>query len=564
MRTSRRMLRQVRRALLVAFLFSAGINVLMLALPLYTLQIFDTVVPSGSIETLVVLSAMAGAALLAQALVEICRDRIMLRAGLWLDHMLGQHMLENGIRSLISAPELRAHAKALSTFRGFLVSGGMGPLFDLPWVPAFLLILFALNPLIGLFACAIAGTLLVAALLLMLVTSRSQTESARALERSEHWWGTVAGNAQLAGAMGLASGAAAQWELFNRAHVAGSYTTGKRSSFIRALVRMVRSGGQIGLYGLGAWLVIAEEMQPGVLVAAVIILSRMISPLEQLVSSLRNIQVAVKCYRQLKSLPADAALPRVADGEGAPLGRVVLADVSYFHPGRKTPALRGVSIVLDPGECIGIAGPNGSGKSTLAAMLAGAIAPASGAADLDGVPIVKWQRGVDEPPVGYLPDDAQLIEGSVHDNIARFRPASLAGVANAALRAGVHDTLSGLANGYDTEVGPNGAGLALRERRAVALARAVFGSPKLIVLDEPELGLDGRSLKQLSADLKRLKADGIGLAIATQDPRLLALADKLVVLNGGQVQAFGTRDEVAQAMGGADRAAVPAPLKQVV
>ena len=564
MRTSRRLLRQVRRALLVAFLFSAGVNLLMLATPLYTLQIFDTVVPSGSIETLVVLTLMAGVALFTQAIVEICRDRILLRAGLWLDHTLGQHMLENGIRSQMPAAELKQNAKSLAAVRGFVISGGMGPLFDLPWVPVFLLILFALNPLIGLFASAIAVVLVAAALLLVLVTSRAQAESSRALERSEQWWGTVAGNAQLAGALGLASGAAAQWESFNRAHVAGAYATGKRTTFIKAFVRMVRTSGQIGLYGLGAWLVIAEEMQPGVLVAAVIILSRMIAPLEQLVSSLKTVQVAVQCYRRLKSLPPDAVLPRVAEGESAPLGRVVLADVSYYHPGRKTPALRAASLVLAPGECLGIVGPNGAGKSALAAMLAGAIAPTSGAADLDGVPIVKWQRGTDEPPVGYLPDDAQLIEGSVHDNIARFRAASLAGVAHAAMRSGVHETLSGLANGYDTEVGPGGAGLAMRERRAVALARAVFGKPRLIVLDEPELGLDGRSLKQLSADLQRLKADGVGLAIATQDPRLLALADKLVVMNGGAVQAFGTREEVAQKMAGTDRSAVPAPLKQVV
>ena len=218
--------------------------------------------------------------------------------------------------------------------------------------------------------------------------------------------------------------------------------------------------------------------------------------------------------------------------------------------------MRGVSLNLAPGECLGIVGPNGAGKSTLAVRIAGAILPTSGAADLDGIPIAKWQRGDGDPPVGYFPDDPLLIEGSIHENIARFGDASLISVAQAAMRAGVHETLHSLQSGYDTPVGPGGSGLALRERRAVALARAIHGSPRLVVLDEPEIGLDGVSVRRLIKVLEDLKAEGIGFAIATQDPRLLALTDKIVVvLNNGAVQTQGPSAELARRMNGARQAA---------
>lgn len=565
MRTSRRLLKQARRALLVAFLFSMCVNILMLATPLYTLQIFDTVVPSGSLETLVVLTAMAAVALTVMAIVEICRDRIMLRAGLWLDHTLGQFMLENGLKQEALSADLRQNAKALGSLRAFVTGGGLGPLFDLPWVPAFLGLLYVLHPWLGLFACAVAVTLLVAAFTLNLVTTRSNAECTLARERAELWWETIARNAQLAGALGLAKGAATQWELLNRQHVSSAYTAGKRTSFIKAIVRGVRVGGQIGLYGIGGWLVITQELAPGALVASVIILSRLISPLEQLVYSLRNVQIATQAYRRLKSLPADAIVPNVTDGESAPLGRVVVADATYYFPTRRSPALRNVSLTLEPGECLGIVGPNASGKSALASLLAGAATPTTGSADLDGVPIVKWQRGEGDPPVGYVSDEPVLIEGSVHDNIARFRSATLSSVARAAARAGVHEILSGLQHGYDTEVGNGGMGLAMRERRAVALARSIHGQPRIVVLDEPELGLDGQSLRRLASVLAQFKADGIGLVIATQDPRLLGLTDKLILLNAGAVQAFGPTQQVASQMSPPDRAAAaPSHLKQVV
>jgi ATP-binding cassette subfamily C exporter for protease/lipase len=195
-----------------------------------------------------------------------------------------------------------------------------------------------------------------------------------------------------------------------------------------------------------------------------------------------------------------------------------------------------------------VVGQNGSGKSTLLNIMAGALSPTSGIADLDGVQVAKWQRGDQPPPVGFMADEPSLIEGTVAENIARFGESSLLSVANSAIKAGVHETLQGLASGYDTPVGPNGSGLALRERRAVALARAMHGGPRIVVLDEPEIGLDGSSLRRLMAVLKEAKAGGTSLVIATQDPRLLSLCDDLLVLDMGSLRAFGPSTEVTRTL----------------
>jgi ATP-binding cassette, subfamily C, bacterial EexD len=545
MRSSRRLLKQARRATLVALLFSASINMLMLATPLYTLQLFDTVVPTGSVETLVVLTLMVGVAVLTLGIVELCRDRILMRAGLWLDHVLGQQVLENGLKGGLPPAELRKDAAALRQVRSFLTSPSAASLLDIPWTPAFLLVLALLHPWLGAVGAGAAVLMLFLAWVLGASTARAQLESAQAAESAERWWTTVSTHAGLTGALGLTPGASDQWEQVNRTHIAANYTLCKRTSIAKALARTARISAQTLLYAIGALLIIRNELAPGALVASVILLARGIGPLEGLVTSLRTAIAAYQGYQRLKALAPDVETPHVGHKDHAALGHVTLQDATVYYPTRKTPSLRNVSLTLAPGECLGIVGPNGAGKSTLAALIAGAIVPISGTADLDGVSIARWQRADGDPPIGYLPDEPALIEGTVHQNIARFRDASLMGVAKSAMRAGVHETLASLQSGYDTPVGANGSGLALRERRAVALARAIHGAPRLVVLDEPEIGLDGASLRRLTRMMEALKADGIALVVATQDPRLLALMDQIAVLNAGTVQALGAAAEIS-------------------
>lgn len=538
MRTSRRLLKQARRAVLVALLLSASINLLMLATPLYTLQVFETVVPTGSTATLVVLTAMVAGAIAALALIELCRDRILLRTGLWLDHVLGQHILENGLRAGVATAELQQDQRSLATLRGFIIGPGLAPLLDAPWIPVFMTTLVLLHPMIGMIGAVAALLLFMVAILHGLVTSRAQLEGVRALERSDRWWATVAGNAHQAGAHGLARGAGEQWELYNRQHIASSYALGKRTSFIRAVARTVRISAQIGVYGLGGWLVIRNDLAPGALVASAILLSRVLSPLEQLVGGLKQAQLALAAYRRLKSLAPDVPQMALGADDSPAAGHVQLRDVTFYHPLRKTPALRAIDLEIKPGECIGIIGPGGAGKSTLAAIIAGALSPTVGSAAMDGVPIAKWHHADAPAPIGYLADEPLLLDGTVHENIAGFRSASLISVASAAIRGGGHQLLSDLPMGYDTPIAVGGAGLSLRERRAVALARCLHARPKLVVLDEPEIGLDAQGVRALYRAIEGLKASGTGVVVATHDLRLLSATDRVVLLNDGAVQSI--------------------------
>lgn len=525
-------------------MFSICTNVLMLSMPLYTLHVFESVVPTGSLETLLYLSIMAAAALAALALIELVRDRILLRAGLWLEHVLGQHMLENGLKLGLPMSELKVDARSLGALKSALVGGTLVPLFDAPWVPLLILVLYVIHPTLGLLAIGAAVVLLILAAVQGLTTGSLHNDAAHSLERSEQWWTTLAGNAQAASALGLSTGAAQHWELSNRNHVVSAYTLGKHANMLRALARTLRVAVQMGIYGVGGMLVIAGELTSGALVTSAILIARVLSPFENLVGSLRSVRQAWTAYQRLKAHAPDASRVSLGEGRPRPEGHISLSDATYYYAGRRMPALRGATLALKPGECLGIVGPNGSGKSTLAAMLAGAIAPTTGSALLDALPLTRWQRSNGPPAVGYLEDNPTLVEGSVHENVARFRDSSLIAVARAAMRAGVHDALVALPAGYDSPVGPAGRELALRERRAVAFARALHGDPRLVVLDEPELGLDGQSMKQLMTVLQQLKADGVGVIIATQDPRLLRISDKVALMAGGSIQAFGPSAEV--------------------
>jgi ABC-type protease/lipase transport system fused ATPase/permease subunit len=351
--------------------------------------------------------------------------------------------------------------------------------------------------------------------------------------------------------------ARARYDTLADEQIIAAYDLGNRSSIIKAFARFVRLVSQIAVFGAGAFIVVRGEATAGVLIASSIIMGKALAPIEQAVSMLKIVSAAFAAGRRLRTLPplSPPAGVEHAAGDGAPSfpgqGRIVLNDVAFHYPGRQTFAVRGIDLEIAQGQSVGIIGPNGSGKSALAGIIAGALEPKIGQATLDGVPVTRWQRTAERPPIGYLGTDPQLLEGSVHENICGFDEASALTVARAAIKAGVHELISALPEGYETKVGSEGQTLSQRERRAVALARAFYGKRRIVVLDEPELGLDAQGERRLIRHLSDLKKEGVQLVIATQQPRLLALVDKVVVLRKGTVEMFAPTEEVGKRLSGA-------------
>ncbi|MFV0297962.1 MAG: ABC transporter transmembrane domain-containing protein, partial [Hyphomicrobiaceae bacterium] len=337
MRTSRRMLKQARGALIKAFVFSGFINVLMMATPLFTLQVFETVVPLGSIETLVIITSITALALATLAGLEIVRDLILARAGGWLDQEMGEFILENGLKAGQPGSELRQDVRALETLRGFVASPAVAPFFDGPWVPIFLIALTLLHPLIGLLGAVSVAALFIVSLLQAALTERLQREALEVRERSSQWWGLATSNATLVAALGLAEGVARRWRMSNRAQVSANYSILKRMSFLKSLARLMRLGAQVAIYALGAWLVIAEQVSPGVLVASAILLARALAPMEQLVGATKPAIGAWRAYQRLKAMPDTVRAVKIADGKDGPTGQMSLKNVTVYLSGRKMP-----------------------------------------------------------------------------------------------------------------------------------------------------------------------------------------------------------------------------------
>lgn len=535
MRTSRRMLKQVRRAMGAAFLFSGFITVLMLATPLFILQIYQAVVPLGRLETLGVLALVTLGAIAAQSIVEVARDLILARAGLWLDHELGLHMLDNGMKRQSPESILSADAEALAGIRSFLAGPAAGTVFSALTAPLLIAGLFALDVRVGATALAAALLLLAAAVVAAVRAGGLHAESRRAGQHAADLWAETVAGTQSISALGLARAGTDMWETANRTFIATSYAAAKRSIMAMALSRACGSAALVAVFALGSWLVVDGAMAPGTLVAAAVLMTFALSPFMKLAGHVHSALEARAGFRRLAALPPDAVAPRFSLEAAVTPGDLTLAGVSFTYPGRTAPALSRVSLTLGSAECLAITGNNGAGKSTLAALMAGAINPASGTAGLGGVAIAKWQEAAAEPVIGYAPAEPMLLDGSVAANITRFADVSPLAAAHAALRVGVHDIIESLPHGYATPAGRGGRNLSPAERRAVCLARAVCGAPAIVILDGPEAGRDAAGLRRVADLVRGLKAEGRSVVLATCEPQFLALADRTIVLEQGTI-----------------------------
>ena len=531
-------------------LFSACLNVLMLAVPLYMMQVYDRVLTTGSVDTLLALTAMVAAALVVFGLLEALRGRVLARAGAWLDRELGSPVLAGAVAAAlragggVSAQGLRD----LAAVRGYLGGPGVMPLFDAPWAPVFLGIVFLVHPVLGWIGLGGALALFGCAVLNDVATRKKLTEANGAAAGALNAADAAIRNADAIAAMGMLPALARRWREAGARGLRLQTSASDASGSISALAKVLRFGLQVAMLGVGAWLVLGHEMSPGGMIAAAVILARGLAPVEQLITAWRALVGARTAWRRLRELMEHApdheggtALPR-------PAGRVEAEKVGYLPPGVREPVLRQVSLRLDPGETLGIVGPSGAGKTTLVRLLVGSLAPTAGHVRLDGADLTAWPDADRGRYVGYLPQTVELFAGTVRDNIARLGETEDEAVVAAAERAGAHEVILGLPGGYDTPIGEGGVPISGGQRQRIALARAVFGEPPLLVLDEPNAHLDAEGEQALVAAVVGMGEQGVTVVLIAQRPGVMAQVDKILVLQAGSVTAFGPREEVLAAL----------------
>ncbi len=547
-----RAVRLCREAFVSVGFFSLFINLLMLVPAIYMLQVYDRVLSTQSPDTLLMLTLVVVFLFVIMGLLELVRSRILVRIGNRLDTLLNARLYRAMFRrSLISEGSGSAQPlDDLANLRQFLSGQGLVALFDTPWVPIFLAVLFLFHPWLGLFATASGLVLLALAVASEKTTqpllAEAQGEQIKARDQAV----SNLRNAEVLQAMGMLPGIMARWSQRHHRFLAGMSQANDRSGTLGNLSKVLRLLAQSMILGLGAWLVLRGELTPGMMIAGSIIMGRALAPIDRMIGSWKSFVSARGAYDRVDSL-----LKKIPDDQHrmslpAPRGEMVVEGVAAAPPGSRTPTLRGIQLAVAPGEHVGIIGPSAAGKSSLARVLLGIWPPLAGAARLDGADISLWNRNELGPHVGYLPQDIELFEGSVAENIARFGEVKTEAVVAAACKAGVHEMVLALPEGYDTLIGPGGAGLSGGQRQRIALARALYGNPVLVVLDEPNASLDDRGEYALRSALATLKREGVTLFVISHRTHLLKGMDKLLVLRDGQVQLFAPTAEVIASLAG--------------
>jgi PrtD family type I secretion system ABC transporter len=526
--------------------FSGLINLLMLTSSLFMLEVYDRVLPSRSVPTLVGLSILAAILLIFQVLLEVTRGRLLVRIGSQLERRLSPRVYDALVR-MPSKPgsDGQQPVRDLDTIRSFMSSAGPNALFDLPWVPLYLAICFAFHTLIGVTALTGAIVLMMLTLLTHLLSRGSiKAASTHAAARNRFAEGSRH-NAEVIMAMGMSERLLARWLDLGRDYVVQQKRASDVAGGLGAASRGLRMGLQSAVLGVGAYLVIEQEATAGIIIASSILSGRALAPIDLAVANWRGFVSARQGWRRLDDLLAIVPVSARRLELPAPTKALSLEAVSVLPPGAKKSVVHDVSFTLEAGSALGIVGPSASGKSSLVRAIAGVWPAARGHVRLDRASIEQWTPAARGRHVGYLPQDVELFEGTVAQNIARFEhdPPAAAVIA-AAKAAGVHDLIVNLPTGYETELGERGTALSAGQRQRIALARALYGEPFLVVLDEPNSNLDAEGEEALTKAILAVRARGGIVIIVAHRPSALASVDRVLVLRQGAQQAFGSKDEI--------------------
>lgn len=530
--------------------FSLAMNLLYLMPALFSLQVFDRVLPGNSEETLLMLLLGCGAALLIVLALDYLRNRLQSVVGAMLDEGLAPLVSRTLVARAARAPHAASMdgVRDVATLRRLFASSGMNALFDAPWAPVFVILIWSFHPALGMGAALSAIVMLTLAWLNDRLGRRAVEQVQGDARQASRYLESSLRNAEILQALGMTGRLLARWRMQQDRVDALQAGTQKSAAFFTATTRFARQVIQIMMMSLGAWLVLKQQASAGVMIATTILLSRALQPIEQLVAAWRLLADSRSAYLRLRLLVQEAesqpermALPR-------PQGRLSVNSVSFRAPGSNQPVLFGVGFTIEAGQALAVIGPSGAGKSTLARLLTGIWTPAAGSIQLDGADLSSWPRDDLGPWIGYVPQDVELFDGSVADNIARLDQADPDTVLAAARRAQAHDMILALPHGYDTQVGEQGLLLSPGQRQRIALARALYGDPRLVVLDEPNANLDGAGEAALAQSVSLLRRQGVTSVIVTHRPSLIAHVDCILVLEGGKVQQFGPAAQIMQAM----------------
>ena len=536
----------LRRIFLLAGVFSFFVNALMLVPSLYMMQVYDRVLNSRNEMTLLMITLITLGLYLLLGGLEWVRSQLLVRSSVQLDTRLNDRVFRATFAaSLRGAGGNPAQALYdVTNLRQFLTGNGLFAFFDAPWAPIYLLVITLLHPWLGLFS--LVGSLILVALtwLTEKITQKPLAEANTASMQANIFATNNLKNAEVIDAMGMLPAVQSRWYAKHRVSVALQQIASDRAGAISAATRFFRLAQQSLILGLGALLVIKGELSPGGMIAASILMGRVLAPVEQLIGVWKNLVSVRSAYERLQKLLA--AIPAVEPGMPlpAPKGILALENVVAMAPNSQTVILRGVNAGIGAGDVVGIIGPSASGKSTLARLMVGVWPTASGKVRLDGADIFSWNKAEVGPYIGYLPQDVELFEGTIAENIARFATVDADKVVRAAQRAGVHDMILHFPKGYDTPIGPGGGFLSGGQRQRIALARAMYGDPVLVVLDEPNSNLDDVGEQALVRAVLDLKAQGTTVIVVTHRTNIVSVVDKLMLLRDGALQLFGPRNEV--------------------
>jgi ATP-binding cassette, subfamily C, bacterial EexD len=541
---------QSKKSFLIVGFFSLFINLLMLVPPLYMLQLYDRVLISRSEDTLIMLTLIVVVLFITMALLEIVRSKILVKVGNKLDSILSQRIFDS-LFELANKQPGKASSMPMSDLtqvRQFMTGNGLFAFFDAPWIPIYIAVLFMFHPMFGYFAI-FAAIVLIIITIFNEYTTKQKLAEANALSRaSTVYLDSNLRNAEVVNVMGMKTNIRKNWAEKYYGFLNAQSDASNKAGIWSNISKSTRMLFQSLMLGLGGFLAIHMEVSAGMMIAGSIIMGRALAPLDLMINSWKGFSSARTSYARLDTLLIDFPKDKEYMQLPAPKGELLLEGVVVVPPGAKQPSLKGISMQINKGDIVGIIGPSAAGKSSLARVMLGLWPLVQGKVRIDKADIYQWDKELLGKYIGYLPQDIELFEGTVSQNISRFNEIDAKKVVEAAQKAGVHEMILRLPDGYDTKIGASGATLSGGQRQRIGFARAIYDNPVFVVLDEPNSNLDEQGELALVNSIKILKESNTTIVIITHRPSILQVTNKIAVIQQGTLVLYGNSNEVMAKM----------------